>query len=454
MRLFSIIYQSHIGPGRCGFGAALVVVMTLSFPSHAVAQTPDMPLPPPPPKGPIGQMRFGRLTVTPSFGVGNIGLDTNVYNSQGERKKDLIVSMGPQLQMVYKSDRMTLDGIGFAPYSFYKTFKDQRGFSRGVIFRGEVRIGPRLSVFSNDQFAFLKDRPSVEIDTRTSRIGSDLSGGVRFAVTRKLGLVIRDDERRLAYGSSESFRGVKLETLNELRREISLGLSFKLTPYTTLGVGTSVSRVRFANAGDRDSTSRGYSIGASFDPRALLGGNITFGWGTLKSHAGVVTPYAGLLSSGRLMYKLTNSTGISFAMNRSLQPSFDPGTPYYVNAMYDISLQQRLGRLFDVGVGDTYYSNDYSHFVTTADGRSVRRPETVNSAGVGFGFLTPRWGRYSVYVSQWQWHSNDPRNDYKGIRVGFLITPTRWLSVGSDNRTLNSPWLNMTNDRVLFTPRF
>src|SRR5262249_25015098 len=89
----------------------------------------ERPLPPPPPPRPLGQVKVGAWTLTPSVLLTNIGIDTNVYNTNGERKSAFTATFGPVLDAAYDSRVLTFAATATAGYVYYSTFSSQCGFS-------------------------------------------------------------------------------------------------------------------------------------------------------------------------------------------------------------------------------------------------------------------------------------------------------------------------------------
>src|SRR5438045_8474447 len=83
-----------------------------------------VPLPPPAKPKPIGQMAFGALTMTPSIALVNVGVDNNVLNSQGSPKSDFTATVSPQIKLLYKAGRLTVDSTTTGDYIFYGTVTD------------------------------------------------------------------------------------------------------------------------------------------------------------------------------------------------------------------------------------------------------------------------------------------------------------------------------------------
>lgn len=407
-------------------------------------------------------MRRGALTLTPRITLGQLGIDTNVENSYGERKSDLTFTVGPQLNVAFKTPRFLLETLTQAPVTFYKTYRDQGGLNPGVTVHGEYRANPRLSFATFDSFQFVRDRPSVEVDTRSRRLQSDVAVGVNIGLTPKVSLGISRDERRTAYDAAALFQGVQLQqTLNQSTTQMTETLMYRMTPYTTVRAGVSQGRDRFPNSVDRNIDSNGVSLGVQFNQRALLSGDAAVGYGFSNSLSPTVPDFKGTTVNGRLMSSVRDSLGLMVHMYRDIGASAEVTHPYYVQNTYEAAAQQGLGRRFDVGIVYSYTDLGYRNFLPAPVGvapvREVAtgtRDDVIRAYSVSLGFLTRRLGRYAVYVTDWQRRSNqDPLANYDGLRVGFMLTSSRWLNATSDGDiTTNTRWLNASSSRGIFIP--
>ena len=91
-------------------GLALLALATTAQ-AQTDAQSPQTdlatPLPPPPPRKPVGQMDFGPLVVTPTIALLNVGVDSNIQNTQGELTSDFTMTVSPQINVKYKAGRVS-----------------------------------------------------------------------------------------------------------------------------------------------------------------------------------------------------------------------------------------------------------------------------------------------------------------------------------------------------------
>ena len=145
-----------------------VIAFLFAGASIARAQTPAppdsdgaTPLPAPPPRKPIGQMDFGPLVITPTVSLMNVGVDSNIQNSQGSLESDLTMTVSPQVRAKYKAGRLSGEATTYLNYVFYKTYSDFGGFSPQLTVRLDYRFARRITFFTTDQFVSSKERPRL-----------------------------------------------------------------------------------------------------------------------------------------------------------------------------------------------------------------------------------------------------------------------------------------------------
>jgi hypothetical protein len=423
----------------------LALALVLAAPARGAGQTPpleqlpptqipsDVPLPPPPPRRPIGQMKQGAWTLTPSMLLTNIGVDTNVLNSAGEPKADFTATVGPVVDAAYNSRVLTFDARATAGYVYYKTFEDQGGFSPTLMIQTNYRLGSRIDVFSNDLIASMKDRPSIEVDTRSRRLTTDLGAGVGIALGRKMRLELEQRFRRSEYEANTFFRGIELrETLNDRFTTTSGTFHYRLTPYTAVRLVALVDNVEYPQSAVRDGRANEYAVGVQFNPRALLAGDVRIGYRLFRSRSPLQPDYNGTVFDGRLMYTLSDSTGLMAGIHRGMMPAYSPINPYYLLSQYEGGIQQRFGRRFDSGISYSYYDLGYRTLTTLGVDPLPHGSNLERSITGSVGLLTRRWGRYALYVQRWQRrYLNQNDRNYDNLRFGFMITSTRWLNATS-----------------------
>ena len=395
-----------------------------------------VPLPPPPKPKPLGQLDFGPLVLTPTIALLNVGIDNNVLNSNGQPESDFAATVSPQIHLVYKAGRLFVESTTAGDYIYYRKETSQGGFAPRTALNAEYRVSRRVTLLGNEQVESRKDRPSIEIDSRVRHDTVAFGAGVRVGIGPRLDVEIGARQTEVTYATDATFQGVSLQdTLNQTIRTATGTLAFRLTPYTTLKGLVTIDDQKFPRAQNRDGQSNLYGAALAFSPRALLSGEAMVGYRQFWSHSPVQPDFAGPAADGRLTLALGDVTGFLFSIRRDLMPSFALTTPYAVQLTYQAAMQQRLTRRFDLGLSYAAMTLDYKAFANVLVTPAPVGGDFTHNYGASFGFLSTRLGRYAIYVDHWErgWAS-DPTRNYVDTRIGFMITPTRWLTGSSSSR--------------------
>jgi hypothetical protein len=384
----------------------------------------------------MGQVRFGSAVFTPSVGITHIGVDRNVFNEAGERKSDFTFTLGPQWALFYGSDRLRVRVTAGVGYVYYAKYQRERGVNPGGRLEGMYQLGRRVTLFTDDRFSFVKDRPNAEVDARTRRQEQDLSGGVRVGLSPRIGVQLDVHELRTKYGDTD-YMGIRLdETLDRVSRRSALTLTYRLTPYTSVFSGVSLAEERVPNAGDRDGTTRGAFAGLRFDKRAKVSGEAELGYSDFDAKSLATNDHHGMTFGVRLSSALADSLQLSFDGRQDLQFSYSRIYPYYIDQRYRVALTQRLGRRLDVSGGTQQESLRYGGRASSTSGS---RPGTDRledySGGPGFTVRGMRFGVYAGYSHRRV--ASGVNQGYEGIRYGVQMSVPR-LSVSDNGVFVNS----------------
>jgi len=420
------------------FFAAFLFAGASAAHAQTDAQSPQTdlatPLPSAPPRKPAGQMDFGPLIVTPTIALLNVGVDSNIQNTEGQLTSDFTMTVSPQIDVKYKAGRISGEARTYLNYVLYRTFSEFGGFSPQVALQLEYRVARRMSIFTDGQFVSSKERPSVEIDPRVRHVTSSAGGGFRIGLAPAVDVELSAHQSQTIYSDDALFRGVPLQkTLNQRLQTGSAVFAFRLTPYTTVKAGATLDNRLFLHSPERNAHGELYSFGAAFSPRAMISGEASVGYRALNTQSATNPSYRGVASDGRLTLNLGDVTGFMVGVGRDVMPSYELNYPYYVQTLLQAAIQQRLGKHFDVGPAFNAVTLDYRAFTNLppAAAAALAGDNFVRNYSLSFGFLTNRFGRYAVYVDHWERSfQNSPTRSYSDNRVGFIITSTRWLNGG------------------------
>jgi hypothetical protein len=406
----------------------LLITLAMSILSAASASA---QIAEPPPDG-LGQVRFGSVIFTPSIGLGNIGIDRNVFNEAGERKSDFTFTVAPQLELFYGGDKLRLratTGTGFVYYARYKT---ERAANPGLRLEGQWQLGRRITVLTDNSFRFRKDRPNAEVDARSRRFEMDNLVTVRTGISPRVFFDVTGRRMEWEYGATQ-YLGTDLErTLNRVTRSLILSTSYRLTPYTSVVTGVSLATDKFPGIADRNGTTRGVFAGLTFAKRAKISGDLLVGYSDFDADAASTRDHHGVTSDIRLSSVLSDSFSIGVLMRNELQFSYSVEDPYYLTHRYDVTAMQRLGRWFDLSAAAQYQTFDYTDASLVRAGKNNLQIYTV-SPGVRFGQL--RLGVYGSYSNRRTTLTG--RRSHEGLRWGFVVTSSGRLTLNDDGMFVN-----------------
>lgn len=228
----------------------------------APASAQDLGAPPPnapqgQPEGRPGLWRLGPVYLTPTFHVGNVGVDTNVLFQSEDRRRDFSVSGGPGLDLAVPATRfLRLLASSQLDYLYFAENEDQRRLSGAA--RGGLRYDTG-SFLAAAEYAYDRtfERPSPQVDDRVDqtqrRARAELgfwSGARRFGVSGAFGTT------RYEFDAGQVYLGSDLRTALA-RDETLLQLAFRygLTPKTSLLLVGDQEWDRFLDAPARDADS-------------------------------------------------------------------------------------------------------------------------------------------------------------------------------------------------------
>lgn len=183
-----------------------------------------------------GLWRLGSLYLTPTFHVGNVGIDTNVLFQAEDRKRDVSVSGGPGLDLVLPAtSSLQLWASGLVDYLYFAETPEQRRLT------GTGRAGIRYDsgVFlaaAEHSYQSSFNRPSTQVDDRVDQVvqHSRVDLGVGGSA-RRLGVSLAGNLTRYDIEGGQVYLGADLRA-NLARDEYlaQAALRYRLTPKTSL----------------------------------------------------------------------------------------------------------------------------------------------------------------------------------------------------------------------------
>jgi hypothetical protein len=260
--------------------------------------------------------------VTPTFHVGNVGVDTNVLFQSEDRQRDFSVSGGPGLELVLpvrRSFRFLASGL--LDYLYFANTPDQRRLS------GSARGGARYdgtSFLAAGQYSYEQTftRPSTQVDDRVdqtvtrARVELGLWGGAR-----RLGLSAAGTATRYDLDSGQVYLGTDLRA--SLAHDEYLGqlvLRYGVTPKTSLILGGDLQADRFLESPIRDADSNRIVAGFEVQSETRLSGRALGGVRSFRPKRFDVDRLFGVADVG-LRYSVSPKTWLGARYRRDLDYS-------------------------------------------------------------------------------------------------------------------------------------
>lgn len=389
----------------------------------------------PPPKS-LLQIRLGPLFLTPRLSISNVGIDTNVNRvspqaDASQRKRDFTATVWGGLFVDLAGRRLSAHAEAGAGYVYYLTYTAERAVNPGI-FNASVhyRLTNKVTLYSaGGRYAYVKDRPNFEIESRARRLEQDAGIGVRYALTPRLDLDFENRWRRVRYDQGEFYRDTHLATqLDRRGTDQRFSVSYALTPFTRVFGSGRWQQERFASAGEKSGGTTAVGGGFDFTGRGLLSGRAELGQMRFKPRDAGSPGYTGLYAQTAVTLTLRDTTALTVGYERSLAASYSTTQSHYTYDWYQSSLRQSIGRSFDIEIAGQH---NVPRYLAQGGLGGPRQTTTTYRASLGH---TRRQSRYAVYAEYWDGRTGvtaDPQFGYEGWRFGLSLRTSR-LSVDSN----------------------
>jgi len=369
------------------------------------------------------RLQFGPLALQPHIGVSDVGIDTNVFNSDSHRRSDFTATIIPSLDSRLRVGRGLVTAKTSVEFVYFKDTPSQRssGFSQDGRF--DLPLA-RLTPFFFGGHQTTHQRPNAEIDERVKQATDNAGAGASVRLGARTTVTVQGERKRIEYG--EPGLDGSADIARALNRRSSVqGLSFflELTPLTTFAVKAEFEQDRFEISPIRDSNNATIMGGFYFKPSALISGSAFAGYRQLTAISPLLRDYTGLEAAVDASYLWRERTRVTAKVDRSLEYSVDATAPYYVSTGGTVSVTQSLGGRWD-GVGRlgraglAYQTLVDAVPIVPAEGRNDT--QVTRSAGVGYHLgADMRIGFDVVYTSRL---SAAEDRKYEGYRFGGSFT--------------------------------
>ena len=407
---------------RIAIGALTLAAITGPTPA-ASAQEPLRPAPlPAPSPHPFGQVRVGVLSFAPTIRFTNVGVDTNVFNHEGTQRQasDVTATVSPGVETRITTPRLDARVATTLSLVYYRTYASERAVNPDVAAGAEERLSSRLSLYGRTGIGYFKERSGFEIDNRPRRLSHSSTAGARIG-DRKLELDVHGTYAGESYDPDALFLNVHLaETMNHTARGLGSGLTFRLSPYTSVVTAVDATATRFEFETDRDTNSYAGSVGLQFHPRAMISGTAGLGYRVLDPLSVRNPSFSGFTPRAGLTYTLRDVLTVGVGAQRDVETSFYSDRPYFLYTLYEGSVRQVLFHRFDIGGSLQYTTMEYAQFITEGVTLPALEPDVVRMATVNLGMPLARKFHVGWYVQRWERLSAE--RPYHTTRAGLELT--------------------------------
>ena len=390
--------------------AALLLII---FASWAAAQAPA--------EDPTetARLQFGPLGLTPTAALTNFGIDSNVFNTVADPKKDFTATLSPQLNGWLRAGRSRTSVEARADLVYFAKYTSERSVDGAVNAKFEVP-GNRLTPWASIDYARARQRADYEIDLRSRRVTTDVAFGVEGRIAAKTRLELSAARTAFEFDGDAVFLGSNLhETLTRTSGAVTLTYRQDLTVLTTFVAEAEARRDRFQFSPFRDADSVRVQGGFDLSEHALISGRVRVGYRKFDGIAGLPR-YSGVVASAASGFSIAGRARVDLKFDRDVAYSFESTFPYYVVTGGLVTVTPRLTQTWDVqarGGGQRLAYRSVTGSIATAD-----RVDRYTTAGGGVGYYLGPTLRLGLNLDQQRRSSPFQIRDYTGYRVGVSVT--------------------------------
>jgi len=364
------------------------------------------------------RIRFGPLGLTPSVTLGNLGIDSNVFNSTDEPKEDLTATLSPALDSRFRAGPTRLTVQSTADFVYFRRYQSERSIDRGIFGRYEWRMA-RVTPWVEGSISHTRQRSGYEIDARASRELQQREIGVDVAVRPKTRVSLSARRQDYSFDHTLFFGSDLGIVLNRREEGATASVFHDLTPLTTLVVDADARRDRFRFAPERNADSVRLLAGFDIAPFALISGRLRVGVRKYDGMGKAISDYRGLVGSAKLATTIRGRLHVTAELARDVDYSYTVELPYYLLTGADVEVTHQFTRLFDVQVRGGSHSIAYRG--APLNNASRDRVDYVQTLGPGVGVHAGRV-RIGVNADETRRDSTGPLRAYRTRRVWTAVT--------------------------------
>jgi len=340
--------MSRLGSSR--LFAAVVGLVALASVAPAEAQNPE------PAQAPV---RIGPLALAPTFRLTNVGHDDNVFNVNADNNptSDVTAQATPIVEGWLRTPRVRATGRGQFDYFYYRQLTNLRSLDTDAVARVELLVN-RFTPYVEGSLLNSRHQNGYEIDIYARRRDDSARGGVVIRLTPKTSFDVYTRRFRSAYesdavpGSTDLVHALSstdlAHALNRTGTIAGLGVAYKLTPLTTLGLFVEQEQDRFEFSSSRDTNSYRVMPTVEFNPRALISGRASIGFRRVEFPSGSAPEFQSSVATVDLIYHVRARTDVAIGVRRDLDYSYLDTQSDYVSTGVATTVTQRIGAGWDL----------------------------------------------------------------------------------------------------------
>jgi hypothetical protein len=368
------------------------------------------------------RIHFGPLALSPSLAVGNVGVDTNVFNTPTDPTRDFTVSFLPATREWLPVGSLLLSGKTGVPLTYFERATTQRSVGFAQDGRAALNLN-RVTPYAAFSYASSYTQPNAEISVRVQQVTRSVSAGAKVTLGARTNLDASFVTGTVHLPDTVVF-GVDLG--QQLDRHItSFNATFRmaLTSLTTLAVKSTLERDRFDSVALRSTNMLSVIPGLELKRDARVSGSLYVGVKAVRPLNPLVAPFTGVVASAALSWLALDSTRIDGKVDRDIDYSIDESTPLFLATAVNLSVTQILfGHVDALGrFGHTLLA--YRDLLSSAGPVPlVGRSDRTNTVGSGLGYrfrIDTRIGFEADYVRRLSALNG---LSYSGWQVGGTMT--------------------------------
>ena len=366
-------------------------------------------------------IKIGPMTIGPRLAISGVGIDTNVFNTIDDPKQDFTATISPQAEVLLRLGHARVRAKAQADYDYFRTFTSQGGLSTNDDVTIELPLN-RVVPYVSESFTNSRQRPGFEIDARARRVEDRTAIGANVRLTGRAFLTFEASRGHSRFDGDAFFDGIRLrEALSRDEDALSISLHKSLTPLTSFVVIGEAKSDRFLFNSLRDADTVKVTSGVELSQFALIKGHAYAGYRKYDALGAGIPSFTGLVFSAKLGYTLLGRTQFAVELDRDVQFSYDPRSPYYLQTSIQGTVTEHVVGRWDVQARAQRQSLAYRVASGVLDVPSGR-VDYVYMYGGGTGYRLARGARFGINADYYRRRSPIDHRQFTALKAGTSLT--------------------------------